>query len=110
MFSYFKDMLRPVSIERATQAGEYVGGEWQAAATQTQEDRMVAIPLTPGQLRNMPWGVYTSGDMKFYGEGRPKYEKGDIITFEGIKYVIRDITDRAFEGNFSIYMGKRQEK
>jgi hypothetical protein len=68
---------------------------------------MIAIPITPAQLKHLPEGKYKAGDMRFYSKGSPVYKSDDVITSNGIQYQIGDIMDRSHEGNYTIYYGKR---
>jgi len=106
MLDTFAGEMRIISVVQAT-AGAYVDGEWQESTDDPVDVRMIAIPITPAQLRNLPEGAYQAGDMRFYHRGAPAYQPGDRFIINGITYRVRDITDRSFEGNFTIYLAKR---
>lgn len=88
-------------------SGHYEQGEWISGHEGTPiELKMVVLPITPKQLKTLPEGVYTSEDKKFYLTGKPVLASDDILKFEDNQYKIGDISDRSFEGNYTIYYGK----
>ncbi len=107
MIGNFPEFMRPVAIVKKTSVGVYVGGEWEEGSTEETSAQMVTIPVTPAQLRSLPEGRYQAGDMKFYHSGSPIFQAGDIFTLDDVKYEVKDITDRSFNGDFTLYMGKR---
>jgi hypothetical protein len=102
----FKPEMRPVEVSVLT--GEnWIDGEWSPGhIDSTVTDSMAPIPITPAQLKNLPEGAYTAGDMKFYAVGK-QYKRNDIICHNDIKYTIRDIMDRTDHGDYVIYYSRR---
>lgn len=58
-------------------------------------------------IQNAGEGGYTSQDKKFYEIGSPSIPLKSIINFGSEKYLTDQISDRDFEGNFSMYIGKK---
>lgn len=107
MLSAFDTEKRTVAIVKKTTVGAYVNGEWVEGSEASDSAEMIAIPITPAQLRHLPEGVYQAGDMRFYHTGEAVYGPGDVFTVSGVNYEVKDIADRSFEGNFTIYLAKR---
>jgi hypothetical protein len=107
MLSHFKNEVRTVQVTRFS-LGALVDGEFvPGTSTEPEPMEMVCIPITPAQLKTLPEGKYTSGDMRFYHTGAPVCSDGDIIAYDGVPYTVRDITDRTAIGNFTIYLAQR---
>ena len=107
MLEAFQSDIRNVTVIKKTTVGVYVEGEYTPGAETTETAQMVVIPITPTQLKNLPEGAYQAGDMRFYHKGRSVYAAGDVFEVGGVRYMVRDVTDRSFEGNFSMYLAKR---
>lgn len=106
MLKFFVKYLRTITIIKYG-SGNYVDGEWKSGTQQNQNVKMIAMPITPSQLRNLPEGAYQAGDMRFYAKGGALYNPGDIFVVDGIRYIVRDIMNRQFDGNFTVYYAKR---
>lgn len=108
MLDSFGGEFKPVTVTRSTVSvltdGEWVPGAEEAPITVS----MIPIPITPAQLKNLPEGKYTAGDMRFYVKGPAAYPDGTVFVYKGISYKVRDINDREDHGNFTIYYGKRE--
>lgn len=107
MLDWFGGEFRAVEVAKKA-VGTHVDGEWIEGASANEPASVIAIPITPAQLKHLPEGKYKAGDMKFYAKGSPVYKSDDIITCDGIKYKIGDIMDRSDKGNYTIYYGKRE--
>lgn len=107
MLEAFGAETRSVAVVKKTTVGVYVDGEYSPGSDAEESVQMIAIPITPAQLKNLPEGAYQAGDMRFYHKGEAMYSAGDVFTVGGVSYKVRDITDRSFEGNFTIYLAKR---
>ena len=109
MLENFKDEFQPVKVVRDSK-GQYVGGEWVPNNDGEVETEMIVRPVTPSSAKMFPDGTYISEDKRFYAIGAPIYAQKDVIVFGNNRYSIKDITDRSFEGNFTIYFSKRIPK
>jgi hypothetical protein len=107
MLGSFGNEFRTVGVVKKTTAGVYIKGEWVPGDEAEESVEMITIPITPAQLKQLPEGAYQAGDMRFYHKGSAVYEPEDVFIVSNIKYQVRDITDRSFEGNFTIYLAKR---
>lgn len=106
MLEFFhKDFRQVEAIKK--DAGRWEQGEWHQGSGERLACEMIAVPVTPASSRNLPTGVYVSGDMKFYSEGRPALAAGDIIRIDDVSFRVRDIADRSFAGDFCVYYCKR---
>ncbi|MBN2157920.1 MAG: hypothetical protein JW807_00890 [Spirochaetes bacterium] len=106
MLDCFAGEFRTVEVAKKA-VGTHVDGEWIPGSSLDETASMIAIPITPAQLKHLPEGKYKAGDMRFYAKGPQIYASNDIITCDGIKYMIGDIMDRSAQGNYTIYYGKR---
>ena len=107
MIRHFANMVREVEVTKY-QPGRRVDGDWEKGEAVNETRKMIAIPITPAQLKQLPEGKYKAGDMRFYRKGTPVYRADDVITFNEVKYKIGDISDRAFDGNYTMYLAKRE--
>lgn len=108
MLDNFGDEFKPVEV-RQSEVGVLLDGEWIPGAKQTPETvSMIPIPITPAQLKNLPEGKYTAGDMRFYAKGPAVYKEGTAFVYKGITYKLRDINDRSDHGSYTIYYAKRE--
>lgn len=107
MLNSFAAQTRSVAVVKKTTVGVYVDGEYSPGSETAETAQMITIPITPAQLKNLPEGAYQAGDMRFYHKGEAVYSPGDVFSVGGVDYKVRDITDRSFEGNFTIYLAKR---
>lgn len=107
MLKHFRGETREVSVIKKSQ-GMYVRGEWTETEAEPVPVTMLVRSISPERTRHLPEGKYTAEDKRFYKEGAPEYESGDIIIDKDINYEVMDITDRNDEGGFTIYFGKRQ--
>jgi len=107
MLEAFQTDMRAVTVVKKTTVGVYKDGEYTPGVETTETAQMVVIPITPAQLKNLPEGAYQAGDMRFYHRGKTVYASGDVFEVGGVRYMIRDVMDRSFEGNFSVYLAKR---
>jgi hypothetical protein len=69
--------------------------------------RLAIFPITFKDVQNASEGGYTMQDKKFYEIGSPSIPLKSIINFESEQYLTDQISDRNFEGNFSMYIGKK---
>lgn len=107
MLLAFANLVRPVEVT-VTSTGSLVDGEMIPGEETTETANFIAIPITPAQVKNLPEGDYTAGDMKFYQKAAPRYAKGTVITLNGVAFEVRDIMDRTFEGGFTVYFARRR--
>jgi hypothetical protein len=107
MIEAFQTDIRYVTVVKKNTVGVYVDGEYMPGAETMHTAQMIIIPITLTQLKNLPEGAYQAGDMRFYYKGRSVYAPGDIFEVDGVRYMVRDIIDRSFEGNFTMYLAKR---
>ena len=108
MVDYFNEMKREVKVTKHAD-GKLVDGEWVDGDAAEVIDVMIAIPVTPASLRYLPEGSYTTEDMRFYHDGKTKYKANDVFCLGGVKYKVKDITDRSYEAESIIYYAKRIE-
>lgn len=107
MMEYFPELTRIVSVTAITQ-GSYIEGEWVPGLTEPQENlRMVVMPITPRQLKNLPEGQYSTQDKKFYHKSNDEFREGTVFVTGNDRYEVKESTDRRIEGGFMLYMGKR---
>jgi len=106
MLNNFSSLKKEIKIKKF-ETGKFIEGEWIDRRKIRKSERMVAVSITPKMLRNLPEGDYTTEDMKFYQDGKPRYDANDIFIVEDAEYKIKDIADRSKEANVTIYYGKR---
>lgn len=106
MIEVFDNVSRTVEVKKFS-PGAYANGEWTKGGETPGSTQMIAIPITPTQLRNLPEGKYKAGDMRFYHKGAPVYGQGDLILLGEVKFEIMDISDRFHDGGFTLYFAKR---
>lgn len=106
MLRHFAALVRKVTVTRYAQ-GQRVDGDWVAGAATDVPLEMICIPITPAQLKRLPEGKYQAGDMRFYRQGMPAFKDGDVVTYRSVRYQISDITDRELDGNYTMYLAKR---
>jgi hypothetical protein len=69
--------------------------------------RLAVFPMNFKDIQNAGEGGYTSQDKKFYEIGFPSIPLKSIINFGDEQYLTDQVSDRNFEGNFSMYIGKK---
>jgi hypothetical protein len=106
MLRHFAALVRMVSV-KSVAPGLRVDGDWVHGTPTTVETSMICIPITPAQLKHLPEGKYRAGDMRCYHKGAPRFADGDVITVKNVQYAIGDITDRELDGNYTMYLAKR---
>lgn len=106
MLHHFVSLVRTVTVTKYV-PGTRVDGDWVPGAPTDVDDKMICIPITPAQLKHLPEGKYKAGDMRFYRRGGPAYNDGDVVTVKNVKYRLGDISDRELDGNYTMYLGKR---
>lgn len=107
MLENFKEEFRPVKVIRYDTGDYDDDGEWIPGGKSEDETEMICRPITPASVKMFPEGTYISEDRRFYGIGKPRYRQKDVIEFEESRFEIKDIQDRSFDGNFTVYFSKR---
>ena len=69
--------------------------------------RLAIFPLTFKDLQFESEGGYNRQDKKFYEIGEPSINQKSIVYFEDEKYLVDQVSNRLFDGGFSMYIGKK---
>jgi hypothetical protein len=97
--------LRTVSYSTVTQS--VVEGEVTDTVGTASSIQLACFPITFKDLKILPYEEYSTQDYKFYRVGTDLLELNSIITLDGTEYRVSSLSDRTFDGNFSIYYGKK---
>lgn len=99
--------LRP-HIKKGVSSGAYVNGEYVETLSASGVISLASFPLTFQQLRYLPEGAYNTQDRKFFEIGSGSLKKDDIILCDYGTFRINELSDRDFDGGYTVYLSKRE--
>jgi len=107
MISVIAKRLRDVTADVFVSEDYDEYGELEQVFTTGVSKRLAIFPLTFKDLQQATEGQYTTQDKKFYEIGIPTLTLKSIVSFESEDYLIDQVSNRMFDGGFSMYMGKK---
>jgi hypothetical protein len=96
--------LREVSYQTVSQTT--YEGEISETLSTASTIQLACFPITFKDLKVLPEGMYDLQDYKFYSVASTLLELNSIVTLSSMQFKITSLSDRIFDGGFSIYYGK----